>query len=135
MASVTNTYARAFADVVFARRLDPNQILSQIQSVAALIDSSKQLREVWEAPSIPADQKRNLLDAIVTREGVSREVRNFIAVLIDHRRISFLDAIVKQFAQELNRRLGFTEAEITSARELTQNERNLLEAQVEQLTG
>ena len=96
---------------------------------------SKELREVWEAPSIPADQKRNLLDAIVEREGVSREVRNFIAVVIDHRRIPFLNAIVKQFAQQLNHRLGFTEAEITSARELTQGERSSLEAQVEKLTG
>jgi F-type H+-transporting ATPase subunit delta len=135
MASVTNTYARAFADVVLARRLDPNKILGEIQAVAALIDSSKELREVWEAPSIPADQKRNLLDAIVTREGVSREVRNFIAVLIDHGRISFLAAMVKQFAQELNRRLGFTEAAITSARELTETERNSLESQIEKLTG
>jgi len=135
MASVTNTYARAFADVVFDRRMDASKVLEEVQAIAALVSSSKELREVWEAPSIPADQKRNLLDAIVEREGVSREVRNFIAVLIDHRRIPLLNAIVKQFAQQLNHRLGFTEAEITSARELTQGERSSLEAQVEKLTG
>jgi F-type H+-transporting ATPase subunit delta len=135
MASVTNTYARAFADVVFDRRMDANKVLEELQAILALVSSSKELREVWEAPSIPADQKRNLLDAIVEREGVSREVRNFIAVVIDHRRIPFLNAIVKQFAQQLNHRLGFTEAEITSARELTQGERSSLEAQVEKLTG
>ena len=135
MASVTNTYARAFADVVFDRRMDASKVLQEVQAIAALVSNSKELREVWEAPSIPADQKRNLLDAIVQREGVSREVRNFIAVLIDHRRIPLLNAIVKQFAQQLNHRLGFTEAEITSARELTQGERSSLEAQVEKLTG
>jgi len=135
MASVTNTYARAFADVVFDRRMDASKVLQEVQAIAALVSNSKELREVWEAPSIPADQKRNLLDAIVEREGVSREVRNFIAVLIDHRRIPLLNAIVKQFAQQLNHRLGFTEAEITSARELTQGERSSLEAQVEKLTG
>ena len=46
-----------------------------------------------------------------------------MAVLIDHRRINFLGPIVKQFEQELNQRLGFTEAEITSARELNQADR------------
>ena len=76
------------------------------------------MREVWEAPSIPAEQKRALLDAIVARDGLSRPVRNFVAVLIDHRRIKFLDPIVKEFEQELNRRLGFVEAQIISAREL-----------------
>ena len=90
MASVTSIYARAFADVVFDRKLDAGKVLQESQALVALFADSKDLREVWEAPSIPSEQKRKLLDAIVAREGISREVRNFIAVLIDHRRISFL---------------------------------------------
>jgi F-type H+-transporting ATPase subunit delta len=58
-----------------------------------------------------------------------------MAVLMDHRRIKFLEPIVKEFGQELNRRLGFTEAEVVSVRELGQAERSALEAQVEKLTG
>ena len=135
MASATNTYARAFADVVMDKRLDARRVLQEAQSVAEMVSQSKDLREVWEAPSIPAEQKRGLLDAIVAREGITREVRNFIAVLIDHRRISLLGEIVKQFELELDDRLGFTEAEITSARELSGAERQSLEAQVEKLTG
>jgi F-type H+-transporting ATPase subunit delta len=135
MASVTNTYARALADVVFDQHLDPGKTLQEVQALSQLVASSRQLREVWEAPSIPAEQKRALLDAIVAREGFSRPVRNFMAVLMDHRRIKFLEPIVKEFGHELNRRLGFTEAEIISARELGQTEQNTLEAQVEKLTG
>jgi F-type H+-transporting ATPase subunit delta len=135
MASVTSTYARAFADVVFDKHLDPAKTLLEAQSLAQLAASSRELREVWEAPSIPAEQKRSLLDAIVDRAGFSRPVRNFVAVLIDHRRIKFLDPIVKEFEQELNRRLGFVEAHITSARELGQPERSALEAEVAKLTG
>jgi F-type H+-transporting ATPase subunit delta len=135
VASVTNTYARALADVVFDQHLDPGKTLREVQALSQLVAGSQQLREVWEAPSIPAEQKRALLDAIVAREGFSRPVRNFMAVLMDHRRIKFLEPIVKEFGHELNRRLGFTEAEITSARELGQTEQNTLEAQVEKLTG
>jgi len=135
MASVTSTYARAFADVVLDQRLDADRTLREAQSLAGLVASSKELREVWETPSIPAEQKRRVLDAIVAREGISRPVRNFIAVLIDHRRIAFLDPIVKQFEQELFARMGFAEAEITSARALGDNERRNLEAQVERVTG
>ena len=62
-------------------------------------------------------------------------MRNFVAVLIDHRRIKFLDPIVKEFEQELNRRMGFVEAQVISARELGQGERSSLEAQVGKLTG
>ncbi len=135
MASVTNTYARAFADAVFSGHHDPGKTLQEAQSVAELVAGSKELRAVWETPSITAEQKRAVLDAIVARQGISRTVRNFVAVLIDHRRINFLGPIVKQFEQELNQRLGFTEAEITSARELNQADRGNLEAQMEKLMG
>ncbi|MBZ5599761.1 MAG: ATP synthase F1 subunit delta [Acidobacteriia bacterium] len=135
MASVTSTYARAFADAVFASRLDATKTLREAQSLAALVASSKTLRDVWETPAILAEQKRAVLDAMVAREGISRPVRNFIAVLIDHRRIHFLEPIVKQFEQELNQRMGFAEAEITSARELSPAEKRALETQVEKLTG
>src|SRR3989442_1332615 len=135
MASVTNTYARAFADVVFDQQINAGMALIEVQAIAQLVAASKPLREVWEAPSIPAEQKRNLLDAIVARERVSRPVRNFIAVVIDHRRIKFLQSIVQQLERELNQRMGFTEAQITSARELSEPERRALETQVEKLTS
>jgi len=135
MASVTNTYARAFADAVFAMHLNPASILQEAQTMAALLSQSKELRQVWDAPSIAAGQKRAILDAIVSREGFSPAVRNFVAVLIDHRRIPFLGAIVKQFELELDQRLGFAEAQIATARELSESERRALEREVEKLTG
>lgn len=135
MASVTNTYARAFADAVFDGHQDPDKTLREAQAVAELVAQSKNLRDVWETPSITAAEKRAVLDAIVARQGTSQIVRNFIAVLIDHRRIHFLGPIVKQFELELNQRLGFTEAEIISAHELNPSDRSVLEARVEKLTS
>jgi len=135
MASVTNTYARALADAVFRAHLDPRKTLQEAQAVAGLVGGSKELREVWETPAIPAEQKRAVLDAIVAREGFPPIVRNFVAVLIDHRRTGFLGVIVKQFELELDQRMGFAEADISSARELGEPERRALEAQVQKLTG
>lgn len=135
MATVVNTYARAFADVVMDKHLDPARTLAEVQQVAALIGESKELRDVWENPSIPAEQKRAVLDAIVQRASLSRPVRNFIAVLIDKGRIRFLTEMAAQLAKELNQRLGFAEAEVTTARELSANERTALEADLSRVTG
>lgn len=135
MASVVNTYARAFADAVMNKRLDPAQTLDEARQIAALLRQSKELREVWITPSIPAEQKRAVLDAVVKRAGISQMVRNFVAVLIDKRRIKFLDEIVTEFAHELNHRLGFAEAEITTTRELGADERSALEADLAKVTG
>jgi F-type H+-transporting ATPase subunit delta len=135
MANIANIYARAFADVIFHLRLDPRGTLQEVQSIAALVDESRELREVWEAPSIPAVQKRAVLDAIAARENISRPVRNFLAVLIDHRRVNFLAPVIEQLEQEINQRLGIADAQVTSARELGDAERRSLELQVGQLTG
>jgi len=135
MASVTSVYARAFADVVLQSRLEANAILAQLQGFSALLRENPDLRRVWENPAIAAQQKRGVLDAIAKREGLSRQVRNFVAVLIDHRRMHFFDAIVAQLGHELDARLGFAEAQITSSRDLSEPEKRSLEGQVEKLTG
>ena len=135
MASVVSTYARAFADVVLDAHLDASRAIGGLRRIAALLAESTELRRVWENPAVPAEQKRRLLDAIVGREGIEQHVRNLVAVLIDHRRIAFLVRIAEQLEKELDARLGFAEAHITSARELGDAEKRALEVQVQKVTG
>jgi F-type H+-transporting ATPase subunit delta len=135
VASVASTYARAFADVVLELHLDANRAIAGLRSMAALLAESMELRRVWENPAVPAEQKRGLLDAIVRREGIEPHVRNLVAVLIDHRRLHFLPRIVEQLEKELDARMGFADAEITSARELGDAEKRAIEAQVAMTTG
>ncbi|MGB8831443.1 MAG: ATP synthase F1 subunit delta [Candidatus Sulfotelmatobacter sp.] len=135
MASVASTYARAFADVILQGHLDANRALSELQSIADLLAQSSDLRRVFENPAIPAGQKRGVLDAIVERDGISKQVRNLIAVLIYHRRTHFLGPIVQHLQKELDARLGFAEADITSHRPLGDAEKREFEAQVQKLTG
>jgi F-type H+-transporting ATPase subunit delta len=135
MASVTSIYSRAFADVVLDKRLDGSKILGQLCAMGELLKANLDLRRVWESPAIASEQKRLLLDAIAVREGLSQPVRNFVAVLIDHRRMHFFDAIVRQLQHELDARMGFAEAEVTTFRDLNDAEKRVLESRVEKLTG
>ena len=135
MASVASTYARAFADVVFSAHLDANRAVAGLREIARLLAESADLRRVWEYPAVPADQKRRLLDAIVQREGIDKPVRNLVAVLIDHRRVQFLPRIIEQLEKELDARMGFAEAQISSARELSEAEKRALEVEIEKTTG
>lgn len=137
MASVVGTYARAFADVVLqpGSQLDSDRALRELYGMEALLRQSDQLRRVLENPSIPGDRKRAVLDAIGAKLGIARQVRNFIAVITDHRRLPLFSEILKQLEQELNNRLGFADAEIHSARQLSDPEKHLLEAEIAKLTG
>lgn len=134
-ASVASRYARAFADVVQEQKLDPEAVASELESLLGMLGTSPEAKKVWENPSIPAPQKRALLDAIVGRAGLSKPVRNFAAVMIDHHRVPMLPQAAQEFRAEMNRRLGFVDAEITSARELGEDERHELETRIGQSIG
>src|ERR1700740_3497699 len=101
MASVTRIYARALADVVFETRQDAAKTLAELHALSELLHANPDLWRVWENPAIAAGQKRGVLDAIAQREGFSRPVRNFVAVLIDRRRMHFFAAIVEQLGTDM----------------------------------
>lgn len=135
MAAVKSRYARALADVVFEKKMVPGRVREQLQSLVDTLNGSLDLRRVWENPGVPTEQKTKLLDAICGQLGIDPIVRNFIAVLIRHQRISMLGQIVDQFDSEVNTRLGIAEAEITSARQLGPDERQAMESQLTRMTG
>ena len=136
MAAVSSRYARALADVIVSSKLDQDKAVEQLRSLVAAFVSSKELREVWESPAIPAEQKRGVLDALAAKVQVTeRAVRNFIAVLIDHDRIALLPEIARHVEVELNARVGRVDAEIISARELDSAQRAALVSEIARLTG
>jgi F-type H+-transporting ATPase subunit delta len=135
MAAIASRYARALVDVILEQKIDGDTARQQLKAIAAAVHESAELRKVWESPAISPEQKRAVLDAITQQIGVLKPIRNFIAVLIDHRRIAMLDDMVRQFEVELDAQLGFTEAQISSARPLAANEKRELEGRVERLTG
>lgn len=135
MASVVGTYARAFADVVVGSKSDAARMLAELQTMEGLFAESDSLRRVMDNPSIPGEQKRAVLDAVIKKIGGSRPVRNFIAVLTDHQRLALFSEIVKQVERELNERLGFVDVQVTSARSLGDGDKQLLEAEIAKMTG
>jgi F-type H+-transporting ATPase subunit delta len=135
MAAIASRYARALVEVVLEQKIDPSTAVQQVNDMVGSVGASDQLRMVWESPAIPAAQKRSLLDVIVGQSGTLRPIRNFFAILIDHGRIPMLAQIARQFETELNTQLGFVEADVTSSRQLSAEEKQGLESQVERLTG
>jgi len=135
MASYVSRYARAFADVVTSRRIDADAAVAALESLQQVLATSHELRTLLQNPSVAADQKLKLLDAITKRIGAPKEVRNFLAILVDHHRVAGFAAIVKEVKEQLNERLGIADAEVISARELGASEKRLVEAQIAKTTG
>jgi len=135
MAAVLGRYARAYADVVVQHKHHIEKAVAELEQMAALMSSSKELRNVLENPAVSREQKLKLLDAIIARMDAGKLLRNFLAVLIDHRRIANIGDLVEQFKQELDRRLGIADAKVSSVRALTEAEKKSLEKELAEITG
>ena len=128
-------YARALADVVLEAKLNPAEVLQQLEDFAATFAGSKELREVLLNPSLPTAKRVAILDAVNRRIGCGPKVRNFLAVLISRERLAALSEIVEEYRLEMNRRLQISDAEVLTARPLQDQERAKLEREVAELAG
>jgi F-type H+-transporting ATPase subunit delta len=135
MASYVSRYARAFAEVVFARRLDADKAITSLESMEQILAASHELRTLLQNPSVTAEQKLKLLDALTQRIAAPKEVRNFLAILVEHQRLGGFAEMVREIKEQVNQRLGIADAEVTSARELGAEEKRMLEAQIAKTTG
>ena len=135
--AIASRYANALVDVVTAPRtaLDPQQALGQLQEFAAALAGSPELQNALSTPAVAAARKRAVIERLAARLDMSRVPRNFLCVLIDHRRIEILPAILEAAGELLDARLGFARARITSAQPMPEPQRATLLAELERLTG
>ncbi|HEX4156117.1 MAG TPA: ATP synthase F1 subunit delta [Acidobacteriaceae bacterium] len=135
MAAIDLRYARALAEVIADQKMDLVAAQGQLSDFAAMLESSVDLREVLQNPSIPEAQKLKLLDAIAQRAGFSQAIRNFLALLTHHQRLHEIRAMITAYGAIADAETGVAEAEITTARPLDDESRRLLEAQVAKMAG
>lgn len=135
MSVFTLQYARALADVVMSDMLDTGLVDWELGEFLATYSGNKELREVFANPSIPLDSKLKVLNSIAERAGMAKQVRNFLSVLLQNDRMDAVGSIVAEYRRQINLRLRIGEAEITSVRELSAEEKLQIEAKATSLTG
>jgi F-type H+-transporting ATPase subunit delta len=134
---IGSRYAKALAEIVTApgSTVDPTHALEQLKAVAEMLKESVQLRNALLSPAVPASRKRAVMARVAEPLGVSPMVKNFLFVVIDHRRVGDFAAIVEAFEIQLDARLGYVRADVTSAHELNAAQRAGLEAELSRLSG
>jgi F-type H+-transporting ATPase subunit delta len=134
LSAVSTRYAKALVDVVTepGSGLDPQVAMEQLRQVAALISTSDDLRNALLSPAVSPSRKRAVIAKVVN---VHVKIRNFLYVVIDHRRVHEMPSIVEAFEVLLDEHLGFVRADVSSAKPLNDQQKAALEAQLTRMAG
>jgi F-type H+-transporting ATPase subunit delta len=135
--AVASRYANALADVVTSSSsaVRPDKALAELRAFEAVLRSSAELHNALVTPAVPANRKRAVVAKIGGLLKMSQVARNFLFVLVDHRRIGDFSDILQSLEVILDERMGFERAEVVAARELTEPQRAALNAELERLSG
>jgi F-type H+-transporting ATPase subunit delta len=132
--ALAQRYAAALADVAFEQNR-ADQVKGGLAAFVDAVFESADLRNFLESPGIDSAVKRRAIGAIAERMGLDPAVRNLLYVIADHRRTEMLRGIEAAFRDELNARLGIAEAQVVSARPLSDAEKEELKAALERRIG
>jgi len=135
--SLSSAVVEPYAQGLMSAAREGNQaekIGEDLRSILELLDNSPELQEFVGNPVIKAENKKEILRRI-TGEETNKLLVNFLMLLVDKRRIVFLEQIGKQYLEILREINNIVLAEITSASELNDGQRQTLIEKVKTLTG
>jgi F-type H+-transporting ATPase subunit delta len=134
IATIANRYARALADVITERH-EVADVVGELATFAQLMQQHAELREVFASPVIPIDRKRGVLNELLARLRVRQTTNNFLQLLLENHRLHQLDEMLRSLSQELDLRTGIVSAEITTARPINDQDREMLRNRLRAATG
>ena len=132
--TISRRYGTALADVVL-KSGETETVKIELRTWEQLIATNANLQSAFGNPSITYPKKEKVLDELISRAKPSRTTANFLRVLLRNGRLSELREVINRFEALLEERSGLVSAEVVSARELTDAQRNELKTNLDRRTG
>ncbi len=132
--TVARRYAAALADVTIERR-EERDVQNELDQWAEMIEATPQLKEVLANPTVAYDQKRKLLEDLISRSRVRDTTASFLRVLLKNQRLSQLRDIAERYGYVLDERGGVVAANVITARPIPEELKSSLHETLAAATG
>ena len=122
---IVGSIARRYAKALFSLADEQGQVekwSSGLDGLGRALASSPELRETLSSPMFDREQRRGVVGELAKSLGLPETVRNFLLLLADRNRVGYLSAIVVNFRDLADARLGRVRAKVTSAVPLAPDE-------------
>ena len=106
-----------------------------LERLAAAVGESEELRTLLRNPGVRREQKRTVLAALASRLGLEGLALRLAGVLLANRRLARVSEMVTAIREQSNKERRILEAEVTTARPLTDGAKSELSRALEAKTG
>lgn len=131
--SVARRYAEAFFSIA-QENTKVDEYQQEMENIVQTISEVDGLEQYFAHLLIPAKEKKELATKIFS-EKVSQTTLNFLLMIIDKRRETYLTVIMEEYREMADESRNITKANLISAREVPAEEVNNLAAQLSDTTG
>jgi F-type H+-transporting ATPase subunit delta len=128
---VAEPYAQALMSVAQAHNLT-EEFGNNFREIEVLLEGSADLRDFIGNPTIKSEDKKSVIGRVMA--GANPYLVNFLMLLVDKRRIAFLAEVASQYLTMLRKLNQVVLAEVVSAKELTQEQRQSVIDRVKSMT-
>jgi F-type H+-transporting ATPase subunit delta len=129
---VSTTYAQALFEV--ALELDNlDQIRDELGFINETFKTHPEFYEVFRTPKINKEERKDIITNVFG-DKVSKEVMNFMKILIDKRRGAAVSGIYSEYVTMVDEKKGVVKAVVESAIELTSEEQIALTEKLAKVT-
>ena len=132
--ALARRYAAAMAEVAMEKN-SAQRVRADFSSFVEAFYSVADLKNFLESPALDIEVKQKVITTLAAKMELDGNVTNFIHLIVMHGRTELLREIEKTVGEELNARMGIAQADVTSARALSDAERRELTLALERRTG
>ena len=129
----SDTSAKRYSLALYELAVEAN-VLSDVEdhsvSIINLIASSEDFKSLIKNPTNNKDDQLNVLNKISEQYKLNELLIKFISFLASKRRLFYIDNILKKFIETCSIKRGELKAELTSAKDLTENEVNSIKEEL-----
>ena len=131
---VSDRYASALYDLAAEKKLvDP--VLEDLSNLKNILKDNKELNLVVKSPLITSIDKLNIFESLLKKINANELTSTFLKVIEKNKRFSNLASIITQFMNINSQKRGDVLADITSAGELNDDQKNNITNQLKSILG
>lgn len=132
--TVARRYASALADVL-ADRNEEKVVREELKTWEQMVHDNPLLLEAFTNPTIPYDQKSNVLNGLIAKANVRPTTANFLRLLLRNQRFAELPHVNAKLGEIMDERAGVVSARVVSARPISEPVKAALEQTLQQITN